>query len=81
LPLDGGICSGVEVRVMQSVPGEYTRLLIEMTLLAVMIAIGISSVFVLAFLVEIGGLRAVGCLHGKPPTLDHRTPVNVRRVS
>jgi len=66
---------------MQNISADYTRLLVEMALLAVMIAAAISSVFVFAYLVELGGLRVIRRLLRKPRSSDQRTSVAVRRVS
>lgn len=50
----------IEVRAfMESWLGENASLLVEMTLLALMIAVGISFVFLLAYVeVKLGGLEA-----------------------
>jgi hypothetical protein len=77
----------IEVQAfMESTLGEHAGLLVEMTLLAVMIAVGISFVFLLAYVeVELGGLRAAWRRLRSPtfePLRGHRRrSVAVRRIS
>jgi len=70
---------------MESTLGEHAGLLVAMTLLALMIAMAISFIFLLAYVeVELGGLRAAWRRLQSQTVVPHRghrrRSVAVRRV-